>query len=278
MLKKEISKKERKKWWNKSLDEKVKKCRKIIKKALEKYGDDMVIAWTGGKDSTLILYLVKEICEKEGYPKPPALFVDHGQHFEKVHEFVEHWGEKWDFEIITARNDDLIEKAEEPGEDVPVEVLNERNKNELERLNWEKDTVPFLMDTEAGNHLLKTVATDMMLEKHGFKAMMTGVRWDEQKARRNEVFFSPRENPDHMRVQPILPFKEREVWEATFKLDIPKNPLYEQGYRSLGSKISTEKPGEKPAWEQDLESTKERKGRAQDKEEIMERLRDLGYM
>lgn len=273
-----IEKETREKWWNKSLDDKIEKSKEIIQEALEKYGDDMLIAWTGGKDSTLILYLIKEICEEEGYSKPPALFVDHAQHFDEVYEFVEKWKKEWGFDVITARNDDLIDNAEEPGEDVPVEVLNERNKKELERLGWEKDTVPFLMDTEAGNHLLKTVATDMEIEKRNFKAMMVGIRWDEQEARSDEIFFSPRENPDHTRIHPILPFKERDVWEASFKLDVPINPLYEKGYRSLGSKVSTEKPGDKPAWEQNLEDTKERQGRAQDKEEIMKRLRELGYM
>lgn len=33
-----------------------------------------------------------------------------------------------------------------------------------------------------------------------------------------------------------------------------------------------------PAWEQDLEHTVERAGRRQDKEQMMERLRKLGYM
>jgi len=33
-----------------------------------------------------------------------------------------------------------------------------------------------------------------------------------------------------------------------------------------------------PAYEQDLENTEERAGRRQDKEKMMERLRQLGYM
>ena len=48
--------------------------------------------------------------------------------------------------------------------------------------------------------------------------------------------------------------------------------------RSLGSEVSTEKTTEEPAWLQNLEDTTERAGRAQDKEDLMERLRDLGYM
>lgn len=278
MLRKKIEAEEREEWWNKSLEEKIEKSKQVIRQALGQFGKDMLVAWTGGKDSTYLLYLIKEICDKEGCPKPPVLFVDHGQHFEEVHNFVDHWSKKWGFEVVVARNDDLIEKANEPGDQVPIELLNERNRRELERLGWEKDTVPFLMDTEAGNHLLKTVATDIVIENGGYKAMMTGIRWDEQEARSDEVFFSPRENPAHMRVHPILPFKERDVWDATFKLDIPINPLYKKGYRSLGSKVSTDKPADKPAWEQELEKTKERQGRAQDKEEIMKRLRELGYM
>ena len=38
------------------------------------------------------------------------------------------------------------------------------------------------------------------------------------------------------------------------------------------------KTSDKPAWEQDLDETPERYGRAQDKENIMEMLRKFGYM
>jgi len=46
----------------------------------------------------------------------------------------------------------------------------------------------------------------------------------------------------------------------------------------LASAVATDKAADEPAWLQDLENTTERAGRAQDKEALMERLRDLGYM
>ncbi|MFB6273991.1 MAG: hypothetical protein ABEL51_13965, partial [Salinibacter sp.] len=58
--------------------------------------------------------------------------------------------------------------------------------------------------------------------------------------------------------------------------DLPTHPLYAQGYRSLDS-VGAKPHDERPAWDQEL-GVGERAGREQDKEEIMERLRSLGYM
>ena len=68
------------------------------------------------------------------------------------------------------------------------------------------------------------------------------------------------------------------MWDATFAFEIPFCTLYNHGYRSLGARITTVKAADVPAWEQDLENTMERGGRRQDKESIMEKMRNLGYM
>ena len=69
-----------------------------------------------------------------------------------------------------------------------------------------------------------------------------------------------------------------DLLEGVTQADIPISPKYFAGFRSLGSEVSTEKTTEEPAWLQDLKDTTERAGRAQDKEDMMESLRDLGYM
>lgn len=51
-----------------------------------------------------------------------------------------------------------------------------------------------------------------------------------------------------------------------------------ENLHAIAKEGSTEKTTAEPAWLQDLEETSERAGRAQDKEELMQRLRDLGYM
>jgi phosphoadenosine phosphosulfate reductase len=76
------------------------------------------------------------------------------------------------------------------------------------------------------------------------------------------------------------PEMEDDLPEGLTKEDVPISPKYWAGFRSLGSEVSTDKSEDKPAWLQDVENTKERAGRAQNKDdkEIMDKLRRLGYM
>jgi phosphoadenosine phosphosulfate reductase len=298
-----------------SIEDKIEKAIEVTREGLEQYHNPVVM-WTGGKDSTLTLYFIKEVAEQFGLEVPPAVFIDHFQHFDEIHDFVAKWADRWDLDVVYAQNDDVGEYVEsegiEPGDDIPVADLSEHNRHHIrDILEYEEDTFPFLLDTYVGNHLLKTVALNQTLEERDVDGVVSGVRWDEQEARADETFFSPRHDPDiyppHDRIQPILQFDERAVWDTFWGFvvpetvegypddgyvpesaedlpndltqdDIPVSPKYFAGFRSLGSEVSTDRTTEQPAWLQDLEDTTERAGRAQDKEDLMQRLRDLGYM
>jgi phosphoadenosine phosphosulfate reductase len=297
------------------VNDKIEKAIEITRKGLEEY-ENPVVMWTGGKDSTLTLYFVKEVAEQYDLEVPPVVFIDHYQHFDELIDFVEHWADEWDLDVIWARNTDVGDYVEEhdlePGDDIPIDELSEHNQHHVrEILEYEEDAFPFLLDTYVGNHLLKTVALNDAIEEHDVDGIISGIRWDEQESRADETFFSPRHDPDiyppHDRIQTILQFDEAAVWEAFWNFvvpdtveafpdeghvpetdddlpegveqeDIPVSPKYFAGFRSLGSEVSTDKAAEEPAWQQDLDTTTERAGRAQDKEDLMERLRDLGYM
>ena len=297
------------------LPDKIEKAIEVTQAGLEQY-ENPAVMWTGGKDATLTLYFINQVAEKYGYEKPTAVFIDHYQHFNEITDFTERWAEEWDINLVYARNEDVGEYVNEnglePGDDIPVSALSEHNQHHVrEILEYEDETFPFLLDTYVGNHLLKTVALNDALETHDIDGVISGVRWDEQEARADETFFSERHDPDiyppHDRVQPILQFDESDVWDVFWNYvvpdtveafpedgyvpesaddlpdgveqdDVPISPKYFAGFRSLGSEVSTEKTTDEPAWLQDLDNTTERAGRAQDKEDLMERLRDLGYM
>jgi phosphoadenosine phosphosulfate reductase len=115
-------------------------------------------------------------------------------------------------------------------------------------------------------HYHKTVPFQRKIEELGLKAVIVGIRWDEHPSRSDEDYFSQRES--HVRIHPILHWRWKEVVEFTVANNLPMNPLYSKKYTSIGCTPCTEPNPEKKV---------ERAGRAKDKEEIMRRLRALGY-
>ncbi|MCL5101374.1 MAG: phosphoadenosine phosphosulfate reductase family protein [Candidatus Parvarchaeota archaeon] len=259
-----------------SLDAKEDMAFVVIKDALKRYKRPTIV-WSAGKDSTVVLDLVKRVCKELKMAIPPALFIDHGQHYDETMEMLKEISKKWGFKMLYARNEDVLSKVGKNNK-IKISALNDLNQKEAKRIGYEKPEMDYDLETEVGNHLLKTVAMNLAIEKYRFDALFTGVRWDENEARSGEVFISPRTHPDHVRVQPILPFTERNIWQYMFKYKLPIHPLYKQGYRSIDGKLDSKKTSDLPAWEQDLEHTKERAGRSQDKEGVMEKLRMFGYM
>lgn len=261
------------------INRRVKKSQEIIMRAWEKFDPAQIaLAWTGGKDSTLLLWLVKSWTEKSGKSLPHILFIDEGDLFDEIKEFSQKLQADWKFKAEIVRNDDVIRNAGKLGSTVQVSKLNQVNRNEIKKLGFDKPSFPFEPESFVGNHLMKTVPLNEYIRKNKIEAVITGIRADENPARSNESEFSPRQDPAHTRVHPILNFSEKDVWETIRHFNVPFVSLYAKGYRSLGAKTTTHKAGSAPAWEQDFKAVKERAGRQQDKEEIMEKLRKLGYM
>jgi phosphoadenosine phosphosulfate reductase len=290
-----------------TLPEKFERAVTVVREALDTYRHPAVL-WTGGKDSTLVLYVVQQVCAEDGREVPPVVFIDHFQHFDETVAFVERWVDRWDLDLLVARNEAIAALDLEPGESMPVAALPASVQRELDRVGHESETFVLDADSMAGNHLLKTVAMNDLVEERGFDGLFSGVRWDEQEARATETFFSPRHDgekyPPHDRVHPIIQFDERAVWDAFWRYvvpdsvdgypaghvpesaddlagfdpeDLPVSPKYFEGYRSLGTKEGSGAAADVPAWLR-LDEGSEREGRAQDKEGLMAKLRDLGYM
>jgi phosphoadenosine phosphosulfate reductase len=257
----------------------------IVRQAFDRFKpEDLGITWTGGKDSGLTLWIIRQVCLEKGVPLPKTMIIGEGDEFEEIEQFVERIKMEWNVPLEFCRNEDVLKAANYTlNAFVKVEELNERNRAELKRIGFDEEEFPFEAESYAGNHLMKTVVFNQFLERNGMKGIFQGLRWDEHPARFNDEYFENKEGgdlaPEHTRIRPILHFTEKDLWNTYAAFKIPYCVLYERGYRSLGAKttslISVEGV---PAWEQDLENTEERAGRRQDKEKAMERMRKLGYM
>ena len=72
------------------LQEKVAHSKTIIREALRRYSErNLFIAWTGGKDSTSMLWLFRETCRELRAQMPKAMFIDEGSVFDEIHELIE---------------------------------------------------------------------------------------------------------------------------------------------------------------------------------------------
>lgn len=268
------------------LEGKIEKSKEVYAQAYDQFNiKDLLMVWSAGKDSTLMLWICKQFCDENNLEMPKAFTIDEFDVFEEIDAMLKVYAEQWNFRLDWGLNLDVVENAGwELNSDVVVADLSERNQAEIERMGMGGlESFPFEAESFIGNHLMKSVVINEYMQQHNVKAFFQGLRWDEQPDRENDPYVEKKEADEftaaHTRFRPILHFTERDVWDTTLYFDIPYCPLYKDGYRSLGAK-STSNIAEKgvPAWEQDLENTVERAGRRQDKEKAMARLRQLGYM
>jgi len=222
------------KLYNWTLEEKEKESRKLLKEAIERFGMEKVaVAWSGGKDSTTVLHLIRQEFKKVIIP---VVFIDTSVKFKEIYSFRDKLAKEWNLNLIIVKNEEALK------------------------------TIKIAQNKEECCYLLKTIPLREAITSHGWQALITAVRWDEQEARKNETYFSHRETPPHTRIHPILHFRELDIWAYIRKYNIPYCELYHKGYRSLGCEPCTRIGGEA-----------ERAGRDKNKEEIMQRLRGMGY-
>ncbi len=224
---------------NPDLQKKVKKSLGVIRKAAKKYPADKIgIAWTGGKDSTVLLHLIR--LAFNGKVPFRIIFNDSTMEFDEIYKFIEKMKRLWNLDVITIKH----------------------SKKELEEFKNTRDR-----DRQKElSRLMKITAINTVVKKYKLKALVAGIRWDEHESRSKETYFSKRK--DHGRVHPILQFTEKDIWEYIEHFGVPYVSLYKKGYRSLGEKPFTKKA---------TKGGGERSGRERDKEKLMENLRKLGY-
>ena len=167
----------------------------VVRKAFDRFKpEELGVTWTGGKDSTLTLWIIRQVCLEKGIPIPQTMIIGEGDEFEEIEEFVEKYTKEWEVPLEWCRNDDVLEAANHTlGAIVKMKDLNERNQAELKRIAFSEKEFPFEAESEAGNHLMKTVVFNQWLERHNFKGVSQGLRWDEHPARFNDQYFEKKE-------------------------------------------------------------------------------------
>ena len=258
----------------------------IIREAYRHFKGHIVTLTSFGKDSVTQLYLIRKAFL--GKIPFPVLHIDTGYKLPEIYQFRDRLREQWGFELLVARNEEALRAGMSP-----------------EKGRW------------ACCNALKTEALKQAIKRFGLKALFAAIRRDEHLVRGKERYFSRRdregiwdylhqppelweqfnveldETGTHLRIHPMLHWREIDIWRYIKRENIPFNPLYLSGkrkdgyrYRSLGcEQCCVPIPSNAKTIDEIIEELKttkiaERAGRVQDKEKafMMQKLRSLGYM
>jgi len=235
-------------------EQKLSETEYILREASSRF-ENPALSWAGGKDSTTIMHITKNL-----FPEFPfrVVFLDTMRQFTETYQFIDEVSRAWDIPVTKAKNYEALNDGIGPDSVSKVKCCNK----------------------------LKTENLKKAIEDYGIDCYITGIRWDEHDVRGKDYHWSEREDPDHIRCHPLANWTEEEVWEYILDNDVPVNPIYEKGYRSVGCYPCSEPVTEKSipdvkkeaSGSVSLPGVGERAGRAQDKEKVMERLRKMGYL
>ncbi len=182
--------------------EKVERSLDLIREAYEEYGERLVVANSLGKDSSAVWDLAKRVSpDIRGFIVTTRF---------KPKETVQFMSEEVARcpELRVFRNDESIpEKLYETDPDMCCDML-------------------------------KVQPTRQAIEEMNVGCWVTGLRCTEGRTRTD---FQEIEERDEglLKLNPILIWHEREVWEYLALNQVPVNPLYAKGYRSLGCEPCT---------------------------------------
>jgi sulfate adenylyltransferase subunit 2 len=252
----------------------------VLREAYKNF-EDLAMLWSMGKDSTVLLWLARKAFF--GHVPFPLIHIDTSYKIPAMIEYRDRVAKEWGLNLLIGQNKQAL-----------AEGMNH--------------TLGRVVCCTA----LKTNGLKNFLDEHRFTGVILGIRADEEGTRAKERYFSPRDGhgdwdfrdmpPElwdqfktsfppgtHIRIHPLLDWREIDIWEYIRLENIEVIDLYfDKGdgtrYRSLGCAPctlgikSTARNLDEVIEELRETTVAERAGRAQDEGRGMELLRKDGYM
>ena len=231
---------------NLNLEEKEALTKLRIRQFVDYYGENNVyISFSGGKDSTVLLHLVRSI-----YPNIPAVFIDTGLEFPEIKEFVRNTE---NVEIIRPKKT-FLQVIDEYGYPVvskeiacTIDYARKGSKWAIDRVNGKHNygnhdqykflvDAPFKVSSKCCDIMKKEPAKRYEKEtgKHpiiGTMAYEGGQRLSAYLRTGCNVFDGQGERPMS---KPLSFWNEEDIWDYIHKYNIKYCNIYDKGYRRTG--------------------------------------------
>jgi len=212
---------------------------RVISSGLKRF-KKVGLGFSGGSDSLVLLHITLQL-----KPDIPVVFVNTYHQFPETYQYVEEIKKNWNLNFY--------------------EFKAERDRY-LEFKEKYPEHSTFVRECCLYHKISPLLRAIKELELDGF---LVGIRGVEHPERNKETYFSPRKNPPHYRIHPLLKWSRDDILDYIAFYNLPVNPLYQKGYTSIGC-VPCTSPNPDP-------SKHERLGRDQVRERIMKVLREAGY-
>ena len=184
-----------------------------VRWALERFPREIMLSTSFGVQSAVLLHMVTR-----QWPDIPVVMVDTRYLFPETYRFADYLTERLKLNLKVYRAA------------VSAAWLEARHGK-----MWEQG----VEGIERYNQINKVEPMQRAIRELGVKGWITGLRRQQAKSR-NGVGVLQLQN-DVVKVQPIIDWTDRMVWEYLKKHDLPYHPLWEQGYVSIGD-VHTTRP------------------------------------
>ncbi|GAB4538810.1 MAG: hypothetical protein Fur002_02900 [Anaerolineales bacterium] len=175
----------------------------IIEWAAERYAPYLAMSSSFQTQSMPLLHMVSQIA-----PDTPIFFINTGYHFWETLMFRERIGEEWGLNIVDVYRDSRWD------------VFVQQNLRALPA--QDPNLCCFLHKVQPMQKALK-----------GYKAWMTGIRRDQTSVRAHAKILEMQED-GLLKINPLLNWTKKDVQAYIEQNQLPKHPLFEKGYRSIG--------------------------------------------
>ncbi len=270
----------------------------IIREAKAQFKNPAVM-WSTGKDSTAMLTLIRKTFY--GEIPFPVIHLDTNFKFPEIYKFRDKIAKEWNLNLIVGKNEEALKVGTSPKTTSKFDCCTALKTEALRLVLKKYKFDALIMSIRRDEHEMRNIERYFSPRDKELKWHFVRPKTKEELKGGDAPFVSEQQvelwnlyqsdfgpNCSHVRVHPILHWTELDIWRFIKRENIPLNPLYfsvnGKRFRSLGCMTCTSpiKSNAKNIDEiiEELKTTdiEERAGRSQDKEQIMRRLRSLGYM